>query len=117
MENVWERPAIEVEVESVVNDGTSDSNNRPASSSDTSPRAEKSRPAGTQREELEVITLSKVEPQPITWLWPGQIACSKLTMIAGHPGLGESLVTLDLAARVSRGSPWPYNECTAPQGT
>jgi hypothetical protein len=31
----------------------------------------------------------------------------KVTVIAGDPGLGKSLVTLDLAARVSRGSMWP----------
>ncbi len=28
-------------------------------------------------------------------------------MLAGDPGLGKSLVTLDIAARVSRGAPWP----------
>jgi hypothetical protein len=31
----------------------------------------------------------------------------KLTLLAGDPGLGKSLVSLDLAARVSRGVAWP----------
>ena len=30
-----------------------------------------------------------------------------MTLLAGDPGLGKSLVSLDLAARVSRGASWP----------
>lgn len=48
-----------------------------------------------------------VIPEPIDWLWPGRIAVGKLTLLAGDPGLGKSLITIDLAARVSAGFSWP----------
>jgi KaiC/GvpD/RAD55 family RecA-like ATPase len=46
---------------------------------------------------------SAFEHRPIEWLDPGRIALGKLTLLAGDPGLGKSFLTLDLAARVSRG--------------
>ena len=51
--------------------------------------------------------LDEVEREQLDWLWPGRIPLGKLTLLAGDPGLGKSFVTLDLAARVSRGAPWP----------
>ena len=54
-----------------------------------------------------LVRVADVQPEPVRWLWPGRIALGKLTLIAGDPGLGKSLVTLDMAARVSRGTPWP----------
>lgn len=54
-----------------------------------------------------IVRLADVKPEPVDWLWPGRIALGKLTLIAGDPGLGKSFLTLDLAARVSRGSAWP----------
>jgi hypothetical protein len=51
---------------------------------------------------LEDITREELE-----WLWPGRIPLGKVTLLAGDPGLGKSFVTLDLAARVSRGQAWP----------
>ncbi len=54
-----------------------------------------------------VINLSEVQSEPVRWLWPGHLARGKLTMLSGDPGLGKSLVTLDLAARVSRSGEWP----------
>ena len=56
-------------------------------------------------------TLGDVDPEPIRWLWPERMAIGKLTLLAGDPGLGKSFVTLDLAARVSRGDGWP--DCQA----
>lgn len=54
-----------------------------------------------------VVLLSDVQPEPLRWLWPGRIALGKVTMIAGDPGLGKSFITLDMAARVSKGTSWP----------
>lgn len=54
-----------------------------------------------------IVRLSDVKPEPVAWLWPGRIALGKLTLIAGDPGLGKSFLTLDMAARVSRGWEWP----------
>jgi putative DNA primase/helicase len=53
------------------------------------------------------VCLANVQPEPLHWLWPGRIPLGKLTLIAGDPGLGKSFVTLDVAARVSSGTPWP----------
>lgn len=46
---------------------------------------------------------SQCHARPIRWLEPDRIALGKLTLLAGDPGLGKSYLTLDLAARVSRG--------------
>ncbi len=51
--------------------------------------------------------LSDVQREQLEWLWPGRIPLGKLTLLAGDPGLGKSFVTLDIAARVSRGGAWP----------
>jgi archaellum biogenesis ATPase FlaH len=54
-----------------------------------------------------LVCMADVQPEAVSWLWSGRIALGKLTLIAGDPGLGKSFVTLDIAARVSRGMPWP----------
>jgi putative DNA primase/helicase len=51
--------------------------------------------------------LADVEPELVRWLWQQRIAESKLSLLAGDPGLGKSFITLDIAARVSVGAPWP----------
>jgi len=57
--------------------------------------------------ELLVRRLSDVERRVLVWLWPGRVPLGKLTLLAGDPGLGKSYVTLDIAARVTRGDAWP----------
>ena len=44
---------------------------------------------------------------PIEWLWPGYLPVGSLAILDGDPGLGKSLLTLDLAARLTTGRPWP----------
>lgn len=41
--------------------------------------------------------------ESIHWLEAGRIAMGKVNMIAGDPGLGKSFMTMELAARASRG--------------
>lgn len=53
--------------------------------------------------------LNDIKSVPISWLWESRIALGKLTMIAGDPGLGKSLLTATLAAHVSKGFPWPVD--------
>jgi hypothetical protein len=55
----------------------------------------------------EMLDFCGVAPEPLHWLWPGRIPLGKLTLIAGDPGEGKSLLTADLAARVSTGSQFP----------
>jgi AAA domain len=45
--------------------------------------------------------LQLVQPQPVPWLWPGRIAAGRLALIDGDPEQGKSLLTLDLAARLT----------------
>jgi len=54
-----------------------------------------------------LLRLADVEPRPVSWLWPGRIPLGKLTVLDGDPGLGKSTLSLDLAARVSRGAQMP----------
>jgi hypothetical protein len=56
---------------------------------------------------LVVTCLASVAPEAVAWLWPSRVASGKLTVLAGDPGLGKSFVTLDMAARISTGQPWP----------
>ena len=50
---------------------------------------------GETLDDIQTISLTcagDVKPQSINWLWPDRIALGKLTMIAGDPGLGKSLL-------------------------
>ena len=51
--------------------------------------------------------LSDYKSLPLHWLWPGRIPYCKLTILDGEPGLGKSLFTLDLTARITTGQPMP----------
>jgi len=56
---------------------------------------------------LQVRSLDQYTPAPVRWLWPQRIPRGKVTLLAGDPGLGKSFITMDIAARVSRGMDWP----------
>ena len=60
---------------------------------------------------------SDIEPIPIEWLWPGRFALGKVSLIAGDPGGGKSQLTLDMAARITRGTLWPVDNVPAPIGS
>ena len=59
---------------------------------------------------LKLEELETMRQDGLSWLWPQRIAVGKLCVIAGDPGLGKSLLSLDIAARASRGVAWP-DEC------
>lgn len=74
-------------------------------------RYEPKRPVGTDKPSgLKLVRASEVEPEEIEWLWSERIPVGKLTALVGDPGLGKSTLAIDLAARVSRGRPMPYDE-------
>ncbi len=50
---------------------------------------------------------SDIAPENIEWLWPGRFARRKLNLLVGDPDVGKSLMTIDMAARVSNGAKWP----------
>jgi putative DNA primase/helicase len=62
------------------------------------------------------MLLSEVYQEKIRWLWHGYIPLGKVTVIDGDPGLGKSLITLDLAARVTKGREMPDGTPGAPGG-
>jgi hypothetical protein len=54
-----------------------------------------------------VRTLGTVQAKPVEWEWEKWIPRGTVTLLDGDPGLGKSTLTLDLAARRSRGWPMP----------
>jgi hypothetical protein len=63
-----------------------------------------------------IILASEITPRRVEWLWPDRIPVGKLTTFAGWGGLGKSFVTMDLAARISKGDEIPgmLGECFEP---
>lgn len=60
-----------------------------------------------QSNSLTLTRLSDVVPSAVRWLWPGRIPLGKVSVLDGDPGLGKSLQTLDIAARVSTARAMP----------
>jgi hypothetical protein len=53
------------------------------------------------------VRLSDVEAKQPRWLWPGYLALGKLSLLDGDPDKGKSLLSLDIAARVTTGGLFP----------
>lgn len=51
---------------------------------------------------------SDLEPRRVSWLWDRYIPVGKFTLLDGDPGVAKSTLAIDLAARVSTGSPFPH---------
>jgi putative DNA primase/helicase len=66
---------------------------------------------------LLVRRVADIDPQPVLWLWPGRVARGKVTMLAGHPGLGKSQLALGIAAIVTSGGQWPVDRARAERGS
>jgi putative DNA primase/helicase len=67
-------------------------------------------PAGAaprSRCQPDLVCLADVQPQKVPWLWYGRIPLGRLSLLVGRPGCGKSLVTCDLAARISTHTHWP----------
>jgi putative DNA primase/helicase len=68
-------------------------------------------------DQLRTVRLCDVSPGLVQWLWPGRIPLGQLTLLCGDSGLGKSFLALDLAARASRGLPFPdQDEASQPSG-
>ena len=65
---------------------------------------------GDRRDPWTVRAASMIPRETVEWVWPGRIPAGKLTVIEGDPATAKSTMTLDLAARVTRGSTWPDGE-------
>ena len=51
-----------------------------------------------------------VKLRQLSPLWPGVLFRRKVALVAGEPGLGKSLFSCDIAARISRAKNWPGGE-------
>ncbi|HSS11666.1 MAG TPA: AAA family ATPase, partial [Acidimicrobiales bacterium] len=56
---------------------------------------------------LIALTVGKVRPVKVKWLWDGWLPAGKLVALDGDPDTGKSTVSLDLAARVTKGAAMP----------
>jgi RecA-family ATPase len=54
------------------------------------------------------IDLSGITIEQVRWLWPLRVPLGKISIIEGDPETGKSTITLDIAARVSTGTPMPF---------
>lgn len=62
---------------------------------------------GTKHEQPPGILLSEVKREQVEWLWQHRIPLGKITILDGDPGMGKSLLTLNIAARLTTGKPLP----------
>jgi hypothetical protein len=60
-----------------------------------------------KKHSAKVTTLSDILCERLEWLWVGRVPLGKMTIFAGNPGIGKSLGTLDLVARLSLGKRYP----------
>jgi hypothetical protein len=56
---------------------------------------------------LAIQPFDDIQEEKIEWLWGGKIALGKFNLWGGNAGLNKSTLTLDIAARVTTGSPFP----------
>lgn len=66
--------------------------------------------------QLVTVSMDTVAAKRIVPLWPGVLYAGKVTVVAGVPGDGKSLLSLDVAARLSAGSEWPCGNGRFTQG-
>jgi hypothetical protein len=78
----------------------------------TGPDAERVHHVGA----LSYRMMSDITQTEIDWLWPERIASGKLTLIAGAPDDGKSQIVVNIAATISNGGEWPFEEGKAEQG-
>lgn len=55
-----------------------------------------------QSDGARATAFAQVERESVKWLWAGRIPLGMLSLLIGDPGLGKSLLTVLLAAKVSR---------------
>ena len=60
--------------------------------------------------------LSKIEIKPIDWLWSEKVPLGDITLLAGLPKQGKSMMTVYMASIISRGWTW-YDGSPCEQGS
>jgi RecA-family ATPase len=57
--------------------------------------------------EVDVLHMDQVEPLDPRWFWEGYFPAGALSILDGDPGVGKSQLSIDLAARYTRGDSMP----------
>ena len=65
---------------------------------------------------LQIMRASDVKPKKVVGLWGGRFYRGKVGFIAGDPGFGKSQIAAFIAATVSTGGNWPFDQGTARRG-
>ena len=71
---------------------------------------------GNHAHECNILDLSTVTPEPISWLWPGRIPLGMFVLLAGQPGVGKTTISHNIAAILTGGMKWPYSDHRAEIG-
>ena len=66
---------------------------------------------------LIVRCVQDIQAKPVRWLWHGRFARGKVSLIAGHPGLGKSQIGLSMAGIGSTGGLWPVDRTRCERGS
>ena len=69
-----------------------------------------------QSESAIVVNLATVQEEETAWLWKDRIPMGSVTLLIGDPGLGKSLVSLDIASRLTRGECFPGDDTAVTPG-
>jgi hypothetical protein len=77
------------------------------SASKSAPKTKTAQAPADQPREAIVRSFAKIQPRDVEFLWDPWVPRAAVTLIDGDPGLGKSTITLDLAARISRGWAMP----------
>lgn len=56
---------------------------------------------------LNIVNMSDIQAQPITWLWDGWLPLGKMTILAGAGGCGKTNLSLALIATITTGGVFP----------
>jgi AAA domain len=56
---------------------------------------------------MRIVPVSQLPERDVSWLWDYRLPSGKPALFDGDPGLGKSLVALDLCARLSTARPFP----------
>ena len=73
-------------------------------------------PSSVKARGIQMMRASDVKPKKIVGLWGDRFYRGKVGFIAGDPGLGKSQIAAYIAATVSTGGDWPFDEGTARRG-
>jgi putative DNA primase/helicase len=68
------------------------------------------------RRGIVVTRAADLKPQKLARVWHGRFFLGKIGIIAGEPGLGKSQIAAFMAAMVSTGGNWPFDEGTSRRG-